>query len=129
MRRLTVVVMFVVAIGLIAINFGCAGTPASPRERYFDAEQTLAAAADGVKVAVDNKLITDRNQLIALRAALTEADAALAKAHERIKAGEPIDAQFYTDQAFAAAKRILAYLAAQEEATKRQSEQVTKGAR
>ena len=111
MRRLTVAVMLVVAIGLIAMNFGCAG---SPRENYIRAEETLAVAADAVKVAVESDLITDRDQLVALRATLVEADQALAAAHERIKAGQPIDAQFYTDQAFAAAKRVLAYLAAQE---------------
>lgn len=114
MRRLTVAVMLVVAIGLIAINFGCSATPGQAREDYARAEETLGLAADAVKVAVERDLITDRDQLVALRATLVEADQALAAAHERIKAVQPIDAQFYTDQAFAAAKRILAYLAAQE---------------
>lgn len=103
---------------LVSLATFVAGCATDPRERYAQAEQSLATAADATKAAVDAGVVTDPNTLLALREALSEGNTQLAKAHDLVIAGQPVDAKFYSDAAFSAAQRVLQYLSDAEAAKK-----------
>lgn len=104
-------------IACLILFAGCA----TPQERYTTAEQTVGLAADGVATAVNAGLITNKSDLKAIKLALDTANADLQTAHDKLIAAttQPSDdagakaaeAKFYTDSAFDAANKLLAYLA------------------
>lgn len=99
--------MLIVISGAVS---GCEGWPSTPRERLATAEQTLQAAAETTQLAVESGLITDRNTLLALKAALQEGNAQVARAHDYVIQDKPADAQACTEAAISAARRALRYV-------------------
>jgi len=102
-----IIAIFTLALAMLTVA-GCAPTP---RGKYAQAETSLGLAADAIRLAVENRKITDRDTLLVLRAALIEGDEQLTKANAALKAGQPTDAEFFANAANDAALHILDFLA------------------
>lgn len=94
--------LFILAATLQACISGCGATP---RDRIANAERTFQGLADSVTILAPK--IKDDTARAAIVAALEEANAAIAEAHRREAAGEPIDDAYLQDRVWSAINRAL----------------------
>lgn len=115
-RLFDVACAWLLALMLLTFVVGNSGCGASPARKVIAAEQTYTEVANTLNVAIQQKQITDRDTLIAIREGALEVDAALDDAKARAIAGERIGFEFAWARANAALDRFLLIYLKQQEA-------------
>lgn len=105
---LTVALMSLIVLSCFA---GCQSwsKDATARDKYADAERTFQTTVDAAMYGVKSGKLKGET-LALVKAALIEANAALAEMHARVRTGDPVEADYWLERVNAAVNAAARYL-------------------
>lgn len=101
-------------LALLVMVYALAGcqsmrADATARDKYADAERVFQATADAAIYGVKSGKLKGET-LALVKAALIEANAALAEMHARVRTGDPVEADYWLERVNAAVNAAVRYL-------------------